>query len=309
MVCPYYSVLMNTLSHSLSEAVIGIKFSDVLALYPQMPLSELPLLMSETNRKKMRALMPFLDAHPSVEGLVTSSKGSSKGNGMDEPVLNRPWEWTEYLGDGATPEADDESVRKLVKNTAALSLDLFDAHGTGEVLPGVVREGDSAALTTFYDSLTTESVYARSWRDARSATADSSVPPPRSAVDVEGHEPPAWLASQYPGRTPYTSQPLVGGSRPGSRGTSPASSTYSRTPFLPSGSGPVRVSPVHGNFAGTPQGAITPGGSRRPNKRKAPQAVDLDDDDDDDIIILDAPPVPSTSHNTRPQPRPVGKRR
>lgn len=261
--------------------------------------------ISEERLQKIRQLMPYLDPHLGVSDLVSAFIHPPGEVELAQPVQNRPWEWTEFLGDPPTGEGERATIRHLVRNTAALSLDLFDASGTGECIPISMDGVSTATLRTFHDNVSSESVYARSWRDNRQVGADVAYAghPPRSAQELDLQNAPAWVTSMIAGPT----FPAQTSSRPGSRGTSPASSVHSRTSFVPPSG--VRASPtaLRGPSAATPQTVGTATGTRRASKRKALQSFDVDDDDD--IQIIDHPPAASTSQGVKPKPRPAGKGR
>jgi mediator of RNA polymerase II transcription subunit 12 len=91
---------------------------------------------------------------------------------LGAPVLNRPWEWVENLGDfpaADTKDDDEERGRHPIKNSASLSLDLFNARVTGDGIV-LIDQYDSRIegnVRSFEDSLTAESVFKRDWRETR----------------------------------------------------------------------------------------------------------------------------------------------
>jgi hypothetical protein len=256
-----------------------------------MAISELPADIPQDRLQKIRQLLPFPDPHPDVSNLAFIHEQG----GSLQPLQNRPWEWTEYIGDAG----DDEppSIRHLVKNTASLSLELFDTSGTGERLPVSRGSAEFGALQTFEDSLASMTIYEQSGFIGRMEPVNMTTLHMPAVPSAPTHEAPAWAPSMM--NLPYTP------THPNSRGTSPASSAPGRSPYVHSAG--ARVSPRAGSV-GTPQGATT--GARRGNKRKALEALEVEDDDDDEIEIVDEIPAASAttaSAQARPKPRPVGK--
>jgi mediator of RNA polymerase II transcription subunit 12, fungi type len=277
-----------------TESIHGTKAAEPFSFYPTVVISELLEDMPGECLRKIRQLLPFPDPHPGVQDLASAVVDDSGEIMPGQPIQHRPWEWTEYLGEAAMGDNEQPSIRRLVGNTAALSLDSFDITGTGERLPISIEGVDIVTWRTFHDNASSESVFVRSWLDRRTAGNDVAGPPPRSAQDVDMPDAPTWVTAGHP-------VPAVQ-SRPGSRGTSPASSVQSRgSLILPGG---IRASPGATRGGTTPQSTGTPTGARRASKRKAPQALDVDEDDE--IQIIDQPSA-SSSQRAKPKPRPVGK--
>jgi len=120
-----------------------------------------------------------------VSNLVTAHRDSSGHLVLGPSVLNRPWEWIENLGDYPIPDAKHENdddgearVRYSIRNSASLSLDLFNARASGD---GVISSavGDDprieANIRSFEDGLSAESVFKRDWRETRTELEDDIV--------------------------------------------------------------------------------------------------------------------------------------
>ncbi|KAH7905552.1 hypothetical protein BJ138DRAFT_1072652 [Hygrophoropsis aurantiaca] len=155
-------------------------------------------------------LIPTLSfpPNPTVTNLVSATRDPISGDYVyGERVLNRPWEWVEWLG---TPEdPDGTNWERGVKNSASMSLDLFGARLTGDrIIPplsttaltsttsvsgtpspdtpnDIRKEGD---IRAFEDSLFVESVYRRDWRDTRLRGESASSKASGHARGEEGDE-------------------------------------------------------------------------------------------------------------------------
>lgn len=90
------------------------------------------------------------------------------------PVVNKPWEWIENIGEPPVEEEreNDEKrrlrVKHLVKNSGSLSLEHFGAKLTDEGLIDTPEGQDHSGGTmgTFEDGLT-ENIFIRDWRETR----------------------------------------------------------------------------------------------------------------------------------------------
>jgi len=138
---------------------------DIIRNYPQIHLAELPVDMPAEYRQQLRSLLPYPPPHEAVADLVYASLDASGHTIPGAPVMNRPWEWVESLGDNATGDAPAEGG---VRNNTSLSLELFAARATGD---SVRSEKNPRG---FHDALSGESVFARDWAETRIPLTDES---------------------------------------------------------------------------------------------------------------------------------------
>lgn len=263
--------------------------------------------MSSTYRDKIRLLLPFTPVSRAVASLSYATRDPTNGSlTPSHPVQNRPWEWTEHLGDpplgdGLDPdhlkeESGQMPGRRALKNSGALSLELFDARATGDSVSNTKLDGRArATLHTFEDGLDGDMLFQRAWRESRLEVVDSPSTRPR----VEDGEAGGVITPGIP-RGPA--------SRPGSRGASPSASTASRSSSWqyaalghtalpsapPSGGGSFRPSPAQLFGASTASRASVStsasgdelpqvgGSARRASKRKATTEAE------DDVQMSDA---------------------
>ncbi|KAH9858392.1 hypothetical protein C2E23DRAFT_767676 [Lenzites betulinus] len=195
-----FPLIMDTLCYTLDEIPTDIKATapfDPFRYYPEFNLSDLPNDMPPEYKDRLRTMLPYVALTPAVQDLVYATRDAAGTLVPSGPVQNRPWEWTEYLGDvpGADarpPAADahDKSGRPAVKNTAALSLELFEARLTGDrVIPahtaspsGLMEE----TLHTLQDDVYAEGAFARDWRETRIAL--DAVPATSARARAEQHD-------------------------------------------------------------------------------------------------------------------------
>jgi mediator of RNA polymerase II transcription subunit 12, fungi type len=153
--------------------------------YPASP-PELPTDMPSECRTGLRSLLPYTPCPATTSNLVMAHRDSSGHLILGPPVQNRPWEWIENLGDHPLPDAkhnnDDEGqarVRYPIRNSASISLDLFNARASGDgVIPSVIGDDDpriEANIRSFEDGLSAESVFKRDWRETRIELDDDIV--------------------------------------------------------------------------------------------------------------------------------------
>lgn len=140
--------------------------------YPPLSVSDLPADIPAEYRRQLRWLLPDFPPIAVVSNLITAHRDSSGHLVLGAPVLNRPWEWVENLGDypaADTKDDEEERGRHPIKNSSSLSLDLFNARVTGDgIVP--IDENDprlEGNIRTFEDSLNAESVFKRDWRETR----------------------------------------------------------------------------------------------------------------------------------------------
>jgi mediator of RNA polymerase II transcription subunit 12, fungi type len=138
--------------------------------YPDINISDMPADMPLELRRRFRILLPYTSINSSVKDLAHATKDPSGNMIYHAPVQNRPWEWTEFLGENASELKDDDDELKIdIKNSASLSLELFGARVTGDHIVesnvGSGREGND--MRSLRDDLKTESVFQRDWRESR----------------------------------------------------------------------------------------------------------------------------------------------
>jgi mediator of RNA polymerase II transcription subunit 12, fungi type len=261
--------------------------------YPEIELKQLPVDMPSSYRVRIRTLLPFVAPNASVADLAYISKDGSMS---PIPVQNRPWEWIEYLGERSAHEAkDDDTPDGVLKNAASLSLDLFDTHAlarrpatiAGEnAVVKVGRQNAQRALSMLEETMFTESVFKRDWRESR--TFASSLSQDASEVQPEAEDEIGPLPN-------FTATDRRSNS---SRMASPVSSVRSRASVQPMIPSVIYQSPAHpqqqrismsGSSASDaidvdslnfdvshPASSLPMQGS---NKRKATEDVDHDDAD------------------------------
>ena len=228
--------------------------------YPDFELQALPPDMPTEYRKQMRTLLPYTDPNKTVAHLAYATVDASGVISSLSPMQNRPWEWTENLGEIISPEDKDNNERSKIKNTASVSLELFGAQATGEsVLQQTQTDNPHLTNTilSFEDHLHGEGVFQRDWRESRVSPDDPVLTSPTERAELEDQVGP--LPS-------FSAQPQGSSSKHtstrGSRRPSPASSVRSRSSLhaqnIPSVGSSLRQSPMQpahsqsGSTAGDP---------------------------------------------------------
>ena len=268
-------------------------------------------------RARIRTLLPYVAPNHAIANLVYSPKdgnpptaGSSSAAACEVfAVQNKPWEWTEYLGDAPGADTVKENVvggqhssdqpTTLIGNYGSLSLDLFNASVVGKLVQAdedvmLIDPRVEGNLRMLQDDAFTESVFKRDFRETRidPAVLDARLAIAKSA-DQDGDTNGG--AAVGSGSERHSS----------SRIASPAGSVRSRgsmqPPSLPSGS--RRTSPVtHSSQHHAHSGLSRLSGS------SAGEAIDVDsldiptsttntagtkrktaEPDDDEVQILEGP--------------------
>ena len=273
------------------------------ANYPDFPASKLHPSLPVEYRHQLRSLLPHLDA-PKVSNLVNSHRDSAGRTVHGMPVINRPWEWIENLGepiilDPKTGHGADEDARSkaryVTKNSGSLSLDIFGAQLTGDgISPRESVDAPECNLWAFEDGLSAENIFKREWRETRVPTEFAT----RALGGGVGDEAEFDIPFQYAASR--------ADKRPSSRGSS-ASSVVSRTSARGS-VGPGWLSPAQGTSARQLKSTMnesievtgsTAVSSRSLNKRKAAAVPAVDSDDEIEIVDGPLPTHVGTSKKAR----------
>ncbi|KAJ7124966.1 hypothetical protein C8R44DRAFT_127826 [Mycena epipterygia] len=302
-----YSLLIDTLYYLLDELTLNAKTPnfDPFCYAPHILPSDIPSDFPREYRNQIQTLLPHLPPPAVVSQLATSHRDSTGLLLHDAPVLNRPWEWIENLGEPAVLDLKEEDKEReererqrlqySVKNAGSLSLDVFGARPTGD---GILQnqEGDARIQTnirTFQDGLSADAMFKRDWRETRmepevAALVDASIGRVKSETSLLGS---AGTAHSIQGRAEKRTVAR----------TSPASSILSRSSAHGS-AGSRRPSPGQSSLnrlsistmgeAADADSSSTGSSSRKAgSKRKASS--------DDDITLE------SSSRNKRPKPKVV----
>ncbi|KAF4567767.1 RNA polymerase II mediator complex subunit [Pleurotus pulmonarius] len=168
-----YTLLLDTLYYLLDEVAMDPKAStfDPCFNYPSFSISELPSDLPAEYRMQLSRLLSCFPANSSVENLALAHRDANGTLVIDGPVLNRPWEWIENLGEPPTldetkekEERDRQGTKYVVKNSGSLSLENFAARVTGD---GILADASSKELRAFEDRLSGDSVFSRDWQESR----------------------------------------------------------------------------------------------------------------------------------------------
>ncbi|KAK7057438.1 Med12 domain-containing protein [Favolaschia claudopus] len=274
-----YSLLVDTLYYLLDELSVNAKMPnfDPFAYAPAIVPLDIPSDFPREYRNQIQALLRHSSSTAVVSQLALSHRDSNGSLYHDGPVLNRPWEWIENLGEAATLDAKDEkeSVIPVVKNSGSLSLELFGARLTGDRILSDQSDDDRihANLETFQDGLSADAMFKRDWRATRmepevSTLIDPSTGRLRGETNVLGS---AGSVQAIQGRLDRKTIPR----------TSPASSVLSRSSAHGS-TGSRRPSPAQSSVTRSSMSRETadPEGSTGSSSRKTGTKRKLASDDD-----------------------------
>ncbi|KAJ7128929.1 hypothetical protein C8R43DRAFT_1026393 [Mycena crocata] len=264
-----YSLLIDTLYYLLDELTLNAKTPtfDPFCYAPHILPSDIPSDFPREYRNQIQTLLRHLPPTAVVSHLATSHRDPTGLLVHDAPVLNRPWEWIENLGEPALldPRDDDKEreekerlrVQYSVKNSGSLSLEVFGARVTGD---GILQsqEGDAriqANLRTFQDGLSADTMFKRDWRETRmepevAVLVDASMGRVRSETSTLGGAGSAHLIQGRPDKRFITraspassilSRSSAHGST-GSRRPSPGQSSLNRLSISTLGEGDAESS-------------------------------------------------------------------
>jgi len=237
--------------------------------YPDFKLSQLPPDMPLELKHQFRTLLPYVAVNPAVRSLFYTSRQPDGTLVYHGPVQNRPWEWTEYLGDDNPDE---------FRNSGSLPLELFDAKLTGDNLldSGGLSERAGSFLRSLRNDVVSENVFERDWREGRVPLQTGSPPEYGSRLGANDEE-------------DEDANSKVQRGQQNSRGASPASSILSRISAASFRSPSVssQLSRRAGSTDVIEVDSLASTSSTRTQKRKATQ--EIDEDDGDEIQIIDNP--------------------
>ena len=259
--------LTHTLSELSSTDPRHINY-DPFHNYPDFKLSQLPPDMPLELKHQFRTLLPYVAINPTVRNLVYASRQPDGTLVYHGPVQNRPWEWTEYLGDDNPDE---------FKNSGSLPLELFDAKLTGDHLldSSGLSERSESFLRSLRNDAVSENIFERDWREGRVPLQTGT--PPEFGSRLGGNEDEDEEGSSKVQR-----------GQQNSRGASPASSVLSRISAASFRSPSVssQFSRRAGSVDVIEVDSLPSTSSTRTQKRKATKEID---EDDDEVQIVDDP--------------------
>lgn len=159
---------------------------DPLYNYPKCLPRELPADMPVEYLNKLQSLLPHAPPNAYVLNLVNTYRDATGTLVYGSPVINRPWEWMENLGEPSVLDPKEEEnereqkerlkTRYLVKNSGSLSLEHFAAQTTGDgIIPTYDDPRDEGNVRLFEDGLSAESVFMRDWRESRVGLDDATL--------------------------------------------------------------------------------------------------------------------------------------
>ncbi|KAH7888428.1 hypothetical protein F5I97DRAFT_1803562 [Phlebopus sp. FC_14] len=260
---------------------------DLFKYYPTISEADLPYDIPSEFHTKICTLLRYLPPNDTVKNLVHAHRDANGQLVYGAPVLNQPWEWIENLGE-PVPEDGTSRSTNVVKNSASLSLELFAARSTGDIIHGPLSpnsednprlEGD---MRLFEDGLSAETVYRRDWRETR-----LEVHRDVHADATSGGGTEKGSGADELGALPHFQGQLRAGSGVGSRRASPASSVRSRgsahgsVPSMRQSPGLGALNKVSVSTMGDMMEEGSAVGEQRTHKRKA--------ESDDEVEIVQGP--------------------
>ena len=239
--------------------------------YPDIKLSQLPPDMPLELKRQFRTLLPYVAINPAVRNLFYTSRQSDGTLVYHGPVQNRPWEWTEYLGDDNPDE---------FRNSGSLPLEVFDTKLTGDRLldSSGLSERAESFLRPLRNDVVSESVFERDWREGRVPLRTGSPPEYGSRLGVNEEE----EGEDGGGSKAQRGQQNSSGASPASSIRSRVSATSFRSPSVSS-----QLSRRAGSADIIEVDSLPSTSSTRTQKRKATQ--EIDEDGGEEIQIIDNP--------------------
>jgi mediator of RNA polymerase II transcription subunit 12 len=136
--------------------------------------------MPPEYRKQISSLLIQSPSQSVVTNLLNTARDSQGNTVYGAPVINKPWEWIENLGDPTIldPKEDEREreeserlhLKHLVKNAGSISLDHFGARLTSDGIKHSMvddMEGQLEGRLRFFEDGTSENIFIRDWRETR----------------------------------------------------------------------------------------------------------------------------------------------
>ncbi|KAF5370753.1 hypothetical protein D9758_002110 [Tetrapyrgos nigripes] len=284
-----YPLLFDTFYFLLDEIPTDSKLGvfDPFKAYPDMSPSALSPELPAEYLDQFRTILSDLPVVHSVENLNNAHRDSAGNLIIDGPVLNRPWEWTEYLGE--PPLSDEARATELlnkgkatVKNLGSLSLQTFGGRMTSEMLSkdSLTKKDPSF----FEDELSANSIFQRDWQESRlrfnKDENDGGLKSRSDDGSSSGHR---------------------SGRRQTSRGSPASTSSHSRSSMRQS-PGNMTHTRISGSVAAEPIDVDNYNVPASSSKRK-----NANDSDDSDVVIVEGPILVSKANKKAKIKQPAKK--
>ena len=279
--------------------------------YPSISLSDISDDLPPELRDQFLSLLDFIPPEGTVTNLVTAHRDSSGHLVLGAPVVNRPWEWIENLGEPVLEGTRNTKQPHQIKNVSSVALELFNTRATGDrvVSSDLDDPRIQANIRSFEDGLSSENVFQRDWRDSRTELVDDDAMGGSVGSGANRAEDLDELGSL----PTFHNRPVLSGSR--SRRTSPASasatsnSARSQGPTGSARSSPLQPPPLPRSTQSSMSDSIdvdappTSATTRSAAKRK------VDASDDDEVEIIEAPqPPPKRLAGKKPRGKTVASK-
>ncbi|KAF8972899.1 hypothetical protein BDZ97DRAFT_2053658 [Flammula alnicola] len=177
-----YPILIDTLFVLYDELPHDAKLItfDPYRYYPNIPVTDISTEMPPEYRKQILSLLVQLPPDSVVTDLVNVHRDAQGNTVYGAPVVNKPWEWIENLGDPSVLDPKEEErdreekerlhLKYLVKNSGSISLDHFGARLTGDgIKQRTLNDNEvqmEGRLRSFEDGMS-ENLFIRDWRETR----------------------------------------------------------------------------------------------------------------------------------------------
>jgi hypothetical protein len=140
--------------------------------YVELNVSEIPPHFPDAHRRRLTPLLSFVPHEHYTDDLVHLDSEQC----VAAPFMQaRPWEWLDQA------ELHPESLSKGVKNNTSIAFDTFNTKMTWDhvIEPGKEEPEVNNVLATFQDSLHSEPLFERDWRETRLVSHELSTPASR----------------------------------------------------------------------------------------------------------------------------------
>ncbi|KAH8828126.1 hypothetical protein DL96DRAFT_1797537 [Flagelloscypha sp. PMI_526] len=165
------TMLLDTLCYVIDAISHLSNNADPFQPYPSLSPSEASVTAAPAEiQTRLRRLLPVTFTTNAVANLSYARIVGDVIN-LEGPVVNRPWEWSENLGEPSVPISMHQyptSLHPLI-NAGSLSLESFGGKPVGEILveePGMGKIY-SGHVSAFLDGAVSSNVWKQDWEESR----------------------------------------------------------------------------------------------------------------------------------------------
>ncbi|KAG8805832.1 hypothetical protein FRC17_005308 [Serendipita sp. 399] len=198
-----YQLLLDTICIIYDDCSKDTKSQLVKALSERFPITSIPSALPLRSRIRLDSILPFVPHDKLGAGLARAQR---VGNHYEftSQLRGRPWEWISSIE--SREEATSYNTR--VRNNSVMPLELFGTTSLGEGIAPTIESSLPEDILLFYDSIASEDILTRAWRESRAAWDLKSLEG-LERVGTSGYSPGVSRPSMYTASNSGMTSPVV----------------------------------------------------------------------------------------------------